>query len=491
MKKEVFLGVDQGSSSTKGVLLDRAGSELESFVAPAPEVRRDGVKVEQDPAALLASVREVINRGVLRAEGAGCALKAIGLATQRSGVLAWRAKSGEVLHPMITWADTRFQKVIDSFGPGAELITNQTGLPTIANFAAPKIHHLQRLFLEPSAYVATLDCYIAHALSNGAVYAIEETMAARTMLYSLSERGWSDELCRRFEVDRVRLPKIARSFSQHLILDGVPLMAMLGDQQAALIGSLDQKVSVVLNLGTIASLCISTGQTIARSPAMKTSVLYSRLGGERQYMIETTSPITGSLLLEPLRRNWCSGTDSLSALCYEAYQANPQGLATAYWFNHEHTSQRWPNGIPNITACRAGAEIRDRARAVVENVGNLIVRMIEECAQKGLLGELSPARIAVTGGGSEVDYLLQYVADVSGQTMIKLQAREASARGAALAAIASSYPNLDLMTLNDSSAAREYRCENPERRNRYLMWLKMERDALQGTLPASVEIEAR
>jgi sugar (pentulose or hexulose) kinase len=117
--------------------------------------------------------------------------------------------------------------------------------------------------------------------------------------------------------------------------------------------------------------------------------------------------------------------------------------------------------------------------------------MIEECEQKGLLGDSSPTRIAVTGGGSEVDYLLQYVADVSGQSLIKLQAREASARGAALAAIASSYPKLDLMTLNDSSAAREYRCDNPERRNRYLMWLKMERDALQGALPASVEIEAR
>lgn len=494
MRSELFLGVDQGSSATKAVVIDQEGATVAEWSAAVPEIQRDDRCVEQDPAGLLASAQELFSKGVEVARNDGRPLRAWGLGVQRSGVLAWRGESGSVVHPMITWADTRTQAVIDGFATGVEKISTYTGLPTIANFAAPKIHLLQHQFLEPEVRVATLDTYLLHRLSKGKVFATEDSMAARTMLYALEERGWHPWLCSRFSVDLKRLPTISPSLSHHADVEGVPLMAMLGDQQAALIGRLSTLKRPLLNLGTIASLCIQTGSEIVRKPALKTSVLYSRaLPGvgyrEFQYLIEATSAVTGTVLLEPLRRTWATDTAQLDLLCQEAYAANPAGLATAYWVNRETITPEWPHGTSNVTVCRAGTETRDRVRAVVENVGNLIVRMIEECAEKGLLGERFPAEIDVAGGGSASDYLMQYVADVSGHLLHRRDDRDAGARGAAIAAWMSVYAQGEPQQLASTGGTTTFTCVNPDRRKRYMSWLRMEQDVLRRTLPAHAEIE--
>lgn len=495
IKDDLFLGIDQGSSSTKGLLLDQAGEIVAEWTAPVPEINRAGRCVEQDPEGLLASVRQVFDQARQAATEDGRRLRAWGLSVQRSGVLAWHSETGEVLHPMITWADTRTQPAIDAFGRGKERISVQTGLPVLANFAGPKIHLLQHQFLDPKVYVATLDSYLIHMLSDFAVFATEDTMAARTMLYAIQQRGWSEELCKQFQVDRKRLPPISGSLSKHAVVEDIPLTACLGDQQAALLGRYNSAKRPLLNLGTIASLSVATGATIVMKPAIKASVLYSRtlansLEREVMFVAESTSTFTGTVLLEPLRRQWCADTREMSELCTKAYQAHPAGLATAYWVNKESPSDLWPQGIPNITVCKPGAATMDRVRAVVENVGNVVVRMLEEFAEKGLFGDRFPAQLDVAGGCSEMDYLMQYIADVSGHTLHKLTSREAGARGAALAARMSVNPDFEVRRLNDAAVSKTYQCQEPDRRKRYLMWQRMEQDALSKRLPAHAELES-
>jgi sugar (pentulose or hexulose) kinase len=182
-------------------------------------------------------------------------------------------------------------------------------------------------------------------------------------------------------------------------------------------------------------------------------------------------------------------------LCESAYETTPTGLATAYFVNNEISEQQsgkdtWPAGVPNVMVCKPNATDADRARAVVENVGNLIVRMLEEFSEKDLLGERFPAEIDIAGGGSELDYLMQYVADVSGHTLRRLEAREAGARGAALAAMISVRGKGEFRDYNTEAPERCFVCESPERRKRYLMWQRLEHDVLRNTLPVHAEIEA-
>lgn len=500
MTKNLFLGIDQGSSSTKGVLLDDKGEPVAEWSVPVPPQETNERCVEQEPEALYLSVVEVFERALERATALEATIAAAGLAVQRSGVLAWRADDGAPVHPVITWADTRTYPQIQALGRGVELISNKAGIPTIPNFAAPKIHLLQREFLEHSIHVGTLDSFLLFRLSEGRVFVTEDTMASRTMLYSLDERAWSDELCRQFKVDKKRLARVNPSLAPHTTFRGVPITALVGDQQAALLGRLGVGDRPLLNLGTIASLTRNTGSAPIRKPALKTTVLYSRLApnaGVRDtfYLTEVTSSVTGSVLREPVKRQWCDGIESLNELCERAHEATPTGLATAYFVNNEISNQQtgkdtWPAGVPNVMVCKPNATDADRARAIVENVGNLVVRMLEEFSEKELLGEKFPAEIDIAGGGSELEYLMQYVADVSGHTLRRLGAKEAGARGAALAAMISVRGKGEFRDYNTEAPERCFVCESPERRKRYLMWQRLEHDVLRNTLPAHAEIEA-
>jgi sugar (pentulose or hexulose) kinase len=116
--------------------------------------------------------------------------------------------------------------------------------------------------------------------------------------------------------------------------------------------------------------------------------------------------------------------------------------------------------------------------------------MIEEFADKGLLGEKFPAELDVAGGGSELDYLIQYIADVSGHVLHRLPTRDAGARGAALCAWMSCMGQFDAHALNTDEPEKSYRCESPDRRQRYLMWQRMEQDVLNKTLPPNATIES-
>lgn len=499
MKTLLYLGIDQGSSSTKGVLLDEQGGSVAewSVQVPSPEVNERCV--EQDPEGVFLSVIEIFEKAIEKATALEATIAAAGLAVQRSGVLAWNAPDGMAVHPVITWADTRTYPQIQALGRGVELISNQTGIPTIPNFAAPKIHLLQREFLEPSIYVGTLDSFLVFRLSEGRVFITEDTMASRTMLYSLAERAWSDGLCRQFQIDKKRLARVNPSLAPHTVFREVPITALLGDQQAALLGRLSVGDRPLLNLGTIASLTRGTGSTPLQKPALKTTVLYSRLmpnAGVREmvYLTEVTSSVTGNVLREPLRRQWCEDIESLNELCQRAYEGDPMGLATAYFVNKEVSTQptardAWPAGMPNVMVCKPNAEVCDRARAIVENVGNLLVRMLEEFSEKNLLGDRFPAEIDIAGGGSELDYLMQYVADVSGHTLRRFEAKEAGARGAALAAMVSARGKGEFRDYKTEAPERCFVCERPERRQRYLMWQRLERDVMHKTLPAHAEVE--
>jgi glycerol kinase len=503
MRQELFLGINQSTNSSQGVLINPLGDEQQTIAQlsiAVPEPVRAECAVNQDPLAILNSVIDLLEWGRARSQELGIPIRAWGLSVQDSGVLAWSKETGEILHPLITAQDRTMQPYIDGLGAGCEKISNLTGLPTLVNFAATKIHRLQRAFLNSSTYVATLDSYLVNRLSEGKIFSTEDSMAALTMLYTLErgdDSGWSEWLCRRFEVDVARLPEIAPSLKHHFTYNDLPLMALIGERQALMLGGLVAESRQLLTLGSEAtSLSLSCGVAVLRKPGLISSVLYSRrvsgvMRREVRYLIEALASSAKGLLAEVIERGWAADYADIESLCREAYAANPTGLATAYWVDNSFSSPDLPPGVSRVMAARNGALVRDRVRAVVESIGNIVVRMLEQFAEKGLLGERYPAQIDLVGSVSSISYLSQYVADVSGHVVSCLGASDyLSARGAAFAAWHSVYPASEVSRVVTSSRDRceEYRCIEPERRRRYLAWVRLEQDLLRGSLPEWVEV---
>ena len=96
---DVFLGVDQGTSSTKSVLVSREGETLFVSRVSAPPVIERERSAEQDPEQILASVIEAFNACLDEARSRNYTVSSWGLATQRSGVVAWNKFSGNPLAP--------------------------------------------------------------------------------------------------------------------------------------------------------------------------------------------------------------------------------------------------------------------------------------------------------------------------------------------------------------------------------------------------------
>jgi glycerol kinase len=310
-------------------------------------------------------------------------------------------------------------------------------------------------------------------------------MAARTMLYNLNDKTWSDDLCRRFKVEKRRLSQIAPSLFSHGVYEGIPLTAMLGDQQAALFSFGGEKGKAVLNLGTIGSAVVMTGTEPVLRPGLKTTPCYSSEGQATQakdikYLSEITYPSLGSSMRGLLRKGWCQSSDEIDAMCLASLAKASDPKVCAYWANATELSDAHPLGAPDTMKEKPDADDGDRVRAVIENIGNHIVLMLEELHEKGLLEEAKKTAIEVSGGVSEGEYLLQYIADVSGYALRCRPENEATAIGAALASM---FYTLDLTyvpTIHTKQAPAVFLPKDSTRRKGFLVWQRLRRDVLAG-----------
>src|SRR6266542_820121 len=112
MAQSYVLGIDQGGSGSRAIVLDTAGAIVGYGYQPVSRIYPQPGWVEQDPQATAESVRAAIAAAV---EQAGCAAAAIvgcGITTQRDTVFAWDAASGQPIGNAITWQDLRTEPLV-------------------------------------------------------------------------------------------------------------------------------------------------------------------------------------------------------------------------------------------------------------------------------------------------------------------------------------------------------------------------------------------
>jgi glycerol kinase len=275
----VVLAIDQGTSSTKALVVDDDGvtviGRAEIAVHPHP-VGHDGDDsgvgaggaggVEQDPEELWESVLAA-GRGALDAAGRP-PVAAIGLANQGETVLAWDRRTGRPLTPAIVWQDRRSAAVCDRLaaaGWGTRL-REITGLELDPYFAAPKMAWV-REHLTRDGVVTTTDTWLLHRLCGA--FVTDAATASRTLLLDLDGVGWSIEACEAFGIDPATLPALvgcATAVGEASVFGGAPVCGLAVDQQAALFAERCHDAGEAkCTYGTGAFLLASTGSQPVRS----------------------------------------------------------------------------------------------------------------------------------------------------------------------------------------------------------------------------------
>jgi glycerol kinase len=431
-----LLGIDQGTSQTTAVVF----GESEGVVARAstPLVTsfpRPGY-VEQDPWAILNSVRGAVNAVV-----ADYPIAAVGLANQGETFLLWDAATGQPLTPAIVWQDKRGVAVCDSLARqvDAAWLRRKTGLVLDTYFSAPKLHTVLRsnASLHEAARrgrlrFGTIDTWLIWQLSGGRLHITDPSTASRTMLFDINTLSWDDDLLSLFDVPRSILPEVRKSAGDVGVLSfGIgrdyPLYALLVDQQAALFGQAcfhpgDMKCT----FGTGSFLLMNTGALPQMSGHGLLTTVAWQLPAATAYALDGGVFVTGAAIQWLVENLGLLPDVAASALLAE--QSSDQnvtfvpalaGLAAPYWLPDAR------GALFGLTRATTRADI---VRATLEGIACRVYEVVK--AMKEDTGQVVPV-LKVDGGPSANQFLMQSLADIVGAEVRVAANRESTAVGAA------------------------------------------------------------
>jgi glycerol kinase len=439
---ELVGAIDQGTSSTRFMVLDSAGSVVGSAQSEHTQIFPQPGWVEHDPVEIWSKTVEVIEAALSDAGIDPSDLDSVGITNQRETTVVWDRESGEPVANAIVWQDTRTASLCEQLAgeAGPRRFADKTGLPLATYFSGPKVRWLlDHLGLTDRAHrgelaFGTIDSWLAWQLTGSHI--TDVTNASRTLLMDLATTAWDSDIALEMGVPTHMLPDIVPSIGEIAEcrgpLEGVPLTAMLGDQHAALFGQTCFRPGEAKNTyGTGNFLVMNTGTTPMQSASgLLTTVGYAIAGEDTVYALEGSIAVTGALI------QWLRDNLGLIATAEDI-----EGLAATVEDNGDVYF------VPAFSGLFA-PHWRPDARGVIigltrhSNKGHLARAALEAAAYqtKDVLDAMTEdsgvalSELRVDGGMTSNDALMQFQADLLGVDVVRPTITETTALGAAYGA---------------------------------------------------------
>lgn len=440
------LAVDQGTTSTRAVLLDAKltvrGVGQEEFTQHFP---RAGL-VEHDLGEIWSTTERCIARALKQAKVKGTDVAAIGITNQRETTGLWTT-AGKPVHRAIVWQDRRTSELCHELKARGEeaRVRQTTGLVLDPYFSGTKLKWLLDHVKDarPRAErgelkFGTIDTWLVFKMTGGAVHVTDVSNASRTLLMNLSTLAWDDAMLSLFEVPRAVLPRIAGSSEVYGLTrgmrslpDGIPVSGIAGDQQAALFGqACFDPGEAKCTYGTGAFLLMNVGTSPVQSRAGLLSTVAWKVGDTTTYALEGSAFIAGAAV------QWLrDGLGLIKKASDVEALAKTVKSSGAVVFVPALAGLGAPHWRPDARGLFAGIDRSTTrghlARAVIEGVALQIQDLAE--AMKLDSGRPIPA-FKVDGGAARNDLLMQYQADVLATTVVRPRNVETTSLGAAFLA---------------------------------------------------------
>jgi glycerol kinase len=440
---ELIGALDQGTTSTRFMIFDHEGGIVSIDQQEHRQILPRPGWVEHDPVEIWSRATSVIEGALSRAGLKAADLAAVGLTNQRETTVIWDRKTGDPVHNAIVWQDTRTADLCAELAgsEGPDRFRAKTGLPLATYFSGPKARHLlhdlgliERAERGELAF-GTIDSWVAWNLTGGH-HITDVTNASRTLLMDLATTTWDADLAIEIGVPTAILPEIVPSIGINLDcvgpLSGVPLAAILGDQQAALFGQACYAQGEAKNTyGTGNFMLLNTGESpVASEAGLLTTVAYRRANEPTVFALEGSVAVTGSLI-QWLRDN-LRLIDDASEI--EALAGSVDDNGDVYFvpaFSGLFAPHWRPDARGVITGLTRFADRGHIARAALESTAYQTRDVLDAMvADSGV--ELRELR--VDGGMTANSLLMQFQADILGVDVVRPKVTETTALGAAYAA---------------------------------------------------------
>lgn len=313
--------IDQGTSSSRFLIFNADNLELVTYhQEPINILTPHPGWVEQDPNEILEKTIRCMDKAIEQLHQLGyekSQIKVIGVTNQRETTILWDKSTGKVLHNALVWLDARTQVTVDfllrQYNKKQDCLQDQCGLPISTYFSALKIRWLidnnenvRQAIAKKQCLFGTVDSWLLYNLlsdDKNFVHVTDVTNASRTMLMNIRSLQWDSDLCQFFGVPEDILPEIKPSSTifgsiKRGSLAGIPIGAVLGDQQAALVGQRCwSKGTAKSTYGTGCFILYNTGEDIAYSRnGLLTTVAYKWNDEDAVYALEGSIAIAGECI---------------------------------------------------------------------------------------------------------------------------------------------------------------------------------------------------
>lgn len=442
MMAELVGAIDQGTSSTRFMIFDAVGGIVGAAQQEHSQIFPRPGWVEHDPVEIWEKTGDVIEECLAGAGIGASDLVAVGITNQRETTVIWDRDSGEPVANAIVWQDTRTSDLCAELAgdEGMDRFAAKTGLPLATYFSGPKArwlleqHGLEDRALRGELAFGTIDSWLTWNLTGRHV--TDVTNASRTLLMDLATTSWDSDLSMEIGVPTHMLPDIVPSVGEigecRGPLDGAPLTAIFGDQQAALFGQACFAPGEAKNTyGTGNFLVMNTGtEPVGSASGLISTVAYRIDGQATVYALEGSIAVSGALI------QWLR--DSLgivsSASEVEELALTVEDNGDVYFvpaFSGLFAPHWRPDARGVIVGLTRYAGKGHIARAAMEAAAYQSADVVEAMtADSGV--NLSELR--VDGGMTANSTLMQFQADLVGVDVVRPVVTETTALGAAYGA---------------------------------------------------------
>ena len=416
MAEDLILAIDQGTSSTKSMLVGTRGNVVAQASVPLGQSHPRPGWVEQDAEEIWSSVQQSV-RSCVTQEYAGHVV-GVALSVQRETVVAWDRATWRALGPALGWQDQRTAEqaaALEQAGHAPHVLA-RTGLPLDPMFSALKAgwlldeHDPDRSRSRAGELcVGTVDAWLLAHFGGEPVTEIGN--ASRTQLLDIDSGDWDESLLDLFGVPRAALPRVVPSVGPFPAIrglaplpDGLPVLAVMADSHAALFAHAGWRPGVVKATFGTGSSVMALGPRASAASGVCATIAWQLTDVE--LALEANIRSTGrtvTWLADLLGADadavfaWAAETTSDGVTVVPAFG----GLGAPYWDR---------DAVPLISGFSLGTRREHLARAALESIAFQVDDAVAAFAQ--VTGSL--AELAADGGMTRSSALMQFQADLSG-----------------------------------------------------------------------------
>ena len=444
MAKTHLLGIDQGTSGSRALVIDSDGAVQGYAYHPVARLYPRPDRVEQDPAAVADGVAAVIADAL---DMAGCGpdeIASVGIASQRNTDFAWDVHTGQPLANAITWQDLRTLPLLDDLESWPLATEARYRLGYAPGPYMTGLHLAWRMRYDAAIQAAAADgslrlglsaAWLMNALGRPSAHCMDTSLVQAMGLYDFRAGNYWTEWLEWLGVPRAALPAAVptiHDFGTIRLTDRrgrtaeAPVRAMIGDQQGALFGQGCRLPGAAeCTQGTATFVKVFTGSAAPRQEII--DVFYAWDTGQGQtYCLEAPTTVIGAVIRWMKELRLFEEYDELDQLASAI--PNSGGVMFVPAFTGLNAPYNDPRARGTLLGMTLGTGSSHIIRAFLDSLGFQIRAILDTIAADTgtVVNEL-----LVDGGVTASDVACQIQADLTGLPVIRPTFAETTAFAAA------------------------------------------------------------